>query len=266
MRCRSLFKEAEHQHFLQSIGLSNVWGIKTRITWIMFVNAVIMNFLTLGYLGTKDGGYAIHSKYRYLAASSTSDNPQSGEEPFYIAPIVDQAIFSLNIIQIALAATTVLLIIIGQMPVTFAINTDKGKSITESLFSTAFEPLSVWYMLYFIVAMFGVVYNRLWLSVLLLDWMVLDSTTRDVLLAVRYPAKQLFATLIIICIFVNIFAAVYFYFFRQDIIFFNVYDMWEAFKLTLSYGIRGEYGVAHEMNNTLHNRMIVDLAFYFIVS
>jgi hypothetical protein len=41
--------------------------------------------------------------------------------------------------------------------------------------------------------------------------------------------------------------------------------MYETFKLALSYGIRGEYGISHEMTNTLGTRLIMDVAFYFIV-
>ena len=110
------------------------------------------------------------------------------------------------------------------------------------------------------------------------------------LYAVQAPFRQLVATLIIILIIINIFSGTHsnthsltyplthslfthslthsgiiFVAFRQDIKYLQVRDMWDTFKMAISYGIRGEYGVSHEMNLTLGNRLILDMAFYFIV-
>jgi hypothetical protein len=282
VRSRSLFKEAEHQHYLQSIGLLNLWGVKTRLTWLMFFNAVIMNLLILTFLGTDKYGSAYTEAkknaqfslvemmklgaHRYLAGSSSSGNTQTGDEPIVFDHSADVALYSLNIIQIVLAASVVALLFIGQVPVTFSIQKDNGKSLLNAFVHTAMDPLPVWYIGYLIITILGIVYNRLWLCALLLDWVILDSTTRYVLLAVRYPARQLLATMIIILIVVYVFATVYFYFFRSDAISdFNIFDMWEAFKLSIAYGTRGEYGISHEFNNTLGSRLVVDVAYYFIV-
>jgi len=69
-----------------------------------------------------------------------------------------------------------------------------------------------------------------------------------------------------ILISLNVFAGVIFFLYRGDVIGFDVSDLWKCFKLVMSYGIRGEYGVSHEMTNTIETRMVFDLAFYFIVS
>jgi hypothetical protein len=138
-------------------------------------------------------------------------------------------------------------------------------SVLEAMVYTLMDPLPLWYSIYFLFTFLALFENRLFLSLLLLDFAVLDPTTRHLLDAVKNPARQLAATLVIIVIVLNVFAGVVFYFYRNEVIGFDIHSMWESFKLGLSYGIRGEYGVSHEMTNTLGVRMIVDLAFYFIV-
>eukprot|EP00981_Chlorochromonas_danica_P014745 scaffold8739_cov173-Ochromonas_danica.AAC.4 len=41
--------------------------------------------------------------------------------------------------------------------------------------------------------------------------------------------------------------------------------LWDALKLCISYGFRGEYGVDHEMDPTLGERMVLDVVFYIVV-
>jgi hypothetical protein len=114
--------------------------------------------------------------------------------------------------------------------------------------------------------MLGLFSNRLFLSALLCDYVVLDHVTRDLVVAIVYPARQLLSNLILILIVVNIFMAAVFFFYRHEVVGFDVNNLWASYKLGFSYGIRGEYGIGHEMTNTLGMRTFLDLAFYFIVS
>jgi len=71
----------------------------------------------------------------------------------------------------------------------------------------------------------------------------MDSTTRDLLMAILNPVQQLAATLVIILIMMNIFAGVIFVFFRNDFNNgFTVNSLWDMLKTAISYGFRGEYG------------------------
>lgn len=278
-RSRSLFKESEHQQYLKSLGLSNVWDFKTRTTWIMFCNAVLMNILLLGYLGTRSkesNHYAFksltpsHFDLSTISLMSSSTTESTGDtllNVLYINPIIDDLLEALNALQVLLSAITLSIHFLGSMPVKYSTYVENGNSIFQAATSLIFDPLSIWYTVYFCFTLFGLIFkNRLWLTLLLLDWVVLDSTTQNLLLAVQYPARQLFATLIIIFIFVHIFSAIYFQMYRSDVLHFEIFDLWESFKMTFSYGTRGEVGISEQLFETLGPRTVFDIAFYFIVS
>ena len=265
---RLLYKEAIHQTILKRIGLSLLIFLKSNLTGFMFINAIIMNALILIYYGTTTNNGIHHTEYRRMLAASSTDDSRDGTElndSLYISEKIIYVLNGLNLFQILLSIITVAIIMITAVPIYFQYHSEQGKNVLISSFQTAIETSFLWYCTYLLLTILAYFYNSFILSGLLLDFVSIDSTIRDVLLAVQYPARQLFATLIIILIIVNIFAGIVFSVYRHDVIGFNLYDMWEAFKLTISYGIRGEYGISHEMNNTLGNRLILDILFYFIV-
>ncbi len=270
---KQLHREAAHSQSLSLLGFSNLWSIKTKLTWLMFANAVIMNCLNLTYYGTIDSEGVTHfaaDYHRALAGGGTDDfKPVDGDSEYaqdlYMQSDVHTVIKTLNIVQMALISVTIFIIFIVRIPVTYETCLEKSLSKIEAILNTMSDPIPVWYCFYLVVCIVALVYNRLFVSILLLDFVVLDSTTKDVLYAVQAPFRQLVATLIIILIIINIFSGIIFVAFRQDIKYLQVRDMWDTFKMAISYGIRGEYGVSHEMNLTLGNRLILDMAFYFIV-
>jgi hypothetical protein len=345
----NLYREAKHQQYLRKFGVSDLWSLQNRLTWLMFSNAVLMNGLILGFYEVKssssgdshseshfdsyptssptsahhdsyptsspssvhhdDGIYSGHHVVggriltrmagtiythatQFLHASSNSQWDQqeynsiipvrmnegsssvdsSGyratAHDLYMSPVVNEAIDLLTILQILLAAAVVFIIIVVRVPVRYTAHQEKRTVNSlpfESVLYTLADPLPIWYSIYLLLTFLALFENRLFLSLLLLDFAVLDPTTRHLLDAVKNPARQLIATLVIIVIVLNVFAGVIFYFYRTQVVGFDIWSMWESFKLGLSYGIRGEYGVSHEMTDTLGVRMIVDLAFYFIV-
>jgi len=267
---RLLYKEAIHQTKLNRVGLSFLLGLKSQLTWLMFGISIILNALILIYYGTTTADNQHHTEQRRYLAGSTDDHSGPGistslNDELYIDLEIEQVISGLNLLQILLAITTVIIIIITAVPIHFQYHSEQGKNIIVSLFQTAIQTTFLWYCMYLVICILAYFYNQFILSGLLLDFVSIDSTIRDVLLAVQYPARQLGSTLVIILIIVNIFSGVVFSLYRHDVIGFNLYDMWQAFKLTISYGIRGEYGVSYEMNNTLGDRLILDILFYFIV-
>jgi len=264
---RLLYKEAIHQTKLNQVGLSFLLGLKSQLTWLMFAISIILNALILIYYGTTTSDNVHHTEQRrYLAGEETGSTISTSlTDELYIDVEIKQVISGLNLLQILLAMTTVVIIIITAVPIHFQYHSEQGKNIIVSLFQTAIDTTFLWYCMYLLVCILAFFYNQFILSGLLLDFVSIDSTIRDVLLAVQYPARQLGSTLVIILIIVNIFSGVVFSLYRHDVIGFNLYDMWQAFKLTISYGIRGEYGISYEMNNTLGDRLILDILFYFIV-
>jgi hypothetical protein len=209
---------------------------------------------------------AMLTQFRQLS-EATDVLQTSPTAQLYLPPVADDVISVLNAVQIILAAATLGIFLAVQVPVTYSSKREQDQSgVLSALLFTALDPLPLWYTIYLGVAIISLIYSRLFLSALLLDWVVLDATTRDLLLAVQYPARQLVATLVIILIFLNIFSGLIFAFYRLDVVGFNIFDMWETLKLCISYGFRGEYGVGHEMTNTLGERLVLDFVFFFIVS
>jgi len=267
-RCRSLFVEARHQRFLQRFSLSYLWGIRKKIAWLMFANAIVMNCLVIAYfaLTTEHSSSSTATPHGFSLSSSSTSGVTHSTGALTMPSTANYIVVILNSVQVLLACVTIFIHMIGLNPVTYQLQRENGNNLVSSLIAAGSEPITLWYTVYLVVACIALKYDKLWLTCLLLDWVMLDSTTRDVLRAVQYPARQLMATLIIILICINIFAGILFTEYRMDIITFDVTTLWDCFKMCFSYGLRGEYGVSHEMSETLGLRMIFDMTFYIIVS
>jgi hypothetical protein len=270
--------ESVHQQFLKKASLSKLWMIRYYLTRYMFMNAFTINVLTLLFYGSEGHGedyYAAtghestsDSSHRLLsAASSSSSSSDTAHDHLYINPFASEAIHVLIIIQAICALVTVSIFFMVQVPVRYSteIESHKNPNHLYAFLYSILDPLTLWYIGYLFFTVLAYEVNPLFCSVLLLDWIVLDSTSQDLLLAISYPVKQLAATLIMIVIVINVFAFIIFVLFRHDVVTFNIHNLWETFKLCISYGFRGEYGPDHEMIPTIGQRMILDLAFYFVV-
>jgi len=174
----------------------------------------------------------------------------------------------LMVVQMILSFLMALIYIVVRVPSNLMSNLENGKSIYISTLNAITDPLPAWYLCFFILSVLAYTVDKIYVVGFLLDWIVLDATTRDVLKAVQYPARQLFATLVTLVITLHIFSAFYFIYFPIDLQAFHLYpidSLWNSFKLAISYGIRGEYGMAHELEDTLGSRMLLDLVFYFVI-
>jgi hypothetical protein len=263
-RVKTLHRESMHQQLLKRYGLTNLWTVKYYLTRLMFLNAIVMNCIILAYYGIEYNHHSYYASQHRQLSTAAITSPIEGTlfVPLYILHIIEY----LNIVQLGFSVLTVGIFVVVKIPVTYTTEHEKRKSIVSSLFFAMLDPIPIWYSGYFVFAFLGLEVHPFFLSALLLDWIVLDSTTQDLLWAVVYPARQLVATLVIILIMQNIFAGVMFMFFRQDVVTVPVMNMWDALKLCISYGFRGEYGIDHEMEPTLGIRMLMDVSFYFIVS
>eukprot|EP01039_Chlorochromonas_danica_P008105 gene8101-8940_t len=288
-RCKGLYQRLLHQQLLKKYGLSDLFTIKYYLVRFMFVNALVMSILLLVFYGTTSNGekltpangsvlyYTLQQGVRRLfgeedtmSMSSASrmlesDGTEYPRDPLYMAHSVHSVLDCLNIIQIICAIFILLILSVVELPVTFCSALEKHKIVLEAVYYTLQEPLPIWYIIYLTMTLLAFWVNRTFITVLLLDWVVLDPTTQDVLLAIRYPVKQLIATLIIIVIVLNIFSSVVFVLYRDHVTTFRIVDLWDALKLCISYGFRGEYGVDHEMDPTLGERMVLDVVFYIVV-
>jgi hypothetical protein len=154
-----------------------------------------------------------------------------------------------------------------RLPVIYSTYTSTGVHELLSLFYALTDFLQVWYFVYFGVTLLAIFKSYLFLSLLLLDFIVLDATSRDVLYAVVIPARQLFSTFIIMMIVLYITAVVIFVFFRNDYLSFEDDNntMWVSVVLAFNYGIRATEGLGQYMFDTTGIRLLVDTTIYFIL-
>ena len=304
-RCHGLWREATHQNWLQRYSLDVIVYVKSWLAWAMFGNALIMNCLLIAYYKTTPDEHTNQNvtsdSLGHLYVASVASSVQSFEltgvelndtdlghrmlnagggalvnaypDKLTMDSDVDNIINVLNYVQAVLAAFNLAIIIISNMPIKFQILFAETQQSFDSIYYSYFislvkvimEPINLWYSVYFLFTILGITVHNLFLTVLLLDFVLLDTTTRDVLRAVYSPAKQLIATLAVIMISIVVFAAVVFYLYRQDVVELMCDSLWETIKIAISYGVRGEHGVAGMMTNTTGPRFMLDISFYFVV-
>lgn len=252
----------------------------------MFLNALIINVLLILFYGTVHNGsadYAAHpfhsseahfpshepvsspTTHRYLSSAGTS-HVSSAPDQLFILQDISEVVLALTSMQALCALLTVVIFFVVQVPVRFAAEKESTENVIVAGLFSLLDPLTIWYGGYLVMTILALEVNPLFVTVLLLDWIILDSTSQDLLNAIFVPARQLVATLTMILITLNIFSFVVFVLFRHDVMTFQIHNLWETLKLCISYGFRGEYGVDHEMEPTIGPRMILDVMFYFTVS
>ena len=236
---KSQYIETQYQSLLKPFGLNYAWAWRERIEWLMFINAVVVNCLLLEYLDKRAG---------FTVAVSDVDS-------------VLQAQLS---VQIALAALLTFLFFFIRLPAKFMSGLENGMTQWTALIATISDVTFIWRFVYLVLTVLAISFSYIFATALLLDWVALDATTRQVLKAVQYPIRQLVATFIIIVIVLNIFAGAYFMLFIDECEF-ELDSLFDAWKLALSYGLRGEYGMGHEFVHSIGERLVLDVAFYFIV-
>jgi inositol 1,4,5-triphosphate receptor type 3 len=155
---------------------------------------------------------------------------------------------------------------------------------------TCTDTFTLYYLFYTIIAFISFKYENALHPFLLLDIIVKNSTTADVVKAVVYPAKQLSAAALLGVFVIYIFAMITFKNFASDFRYDggdDVYGkpgfddfmsqedaehlnedcrtLWGCFKVSLNYGMRLSGGTGDIMQHTLEGkRLLLDL-FYFLV-
>jgi inositol 1,4,5-triphosphate receptor type 3 len=247
-RSHDLYREIKHQQLLKEYKISGIFSRtnQNRSTWIAFILTCIINAIFL--------------------FSYNDDGAEDGGRPS-LGTTVSLVIQPLNVIQIVVAAFTLLLFLIVRVPVKHQFYIAAGYGEYTSWLNAMTEPLTLYYFIYLAIATVGLTQHEL-LPLLLLDICVKNSTTRDVLNAVVFPYKQLGMTMILGFFVIYIFAFILFYRFRDDFEDDAEKDCESLFKCTLTtvnYGLRLQGGIGDIMTHTLVDRYIVDLLFFFIV-
>jgi hypothetical protein len=167
-RSHELYREVKHQQFLTEKNVSFVFSRTTqdRATWFTFILAVVINAIFV-------------SKYSY----------HSGEPS--ITPFYDQLTNALNLIQLLVSFFALLLYAVVRSPVKYHSFIAEKNNTFNAILLCGSDPLAMYYMVYFAISLLGYVSANYYCSLLLLDIVVKDSTTRDLLNAVVTPGRAI---------------------------------------------------------------------------
>ena len=276
-QARHMYIEATNQRVLRQIGIGNIARWKNRLLRVMYWNACIMNFIMVAYyvkrtISDDDGhgvddhavdDHAVDDGHRRLAGAAAA--PVYPEAENFMAEAPMDALVILNVVQCIFSFATLLIYALVRVPTTYRAHIESGKNYLNVLLGTICDPIPLWYLVYFVLAMLGLLYNPLFLAALMLDFVVQDSTTKDVMTAVTQPWRQILSTMALIAICSYIFAVVIFQLFWDEVVTFQDTTLWDTVKVAITYGIRGEYGIGHEMTPTIHARVIMDVIQWVIV-
>ena len=173
-RSHDLYREVKHQQLLTEAGVSGIFSRKNQnfATWITLYLAVLINGLFLSNYTYRDGNPTI----------SQRDNTIT----LYV-----------NLLQALVSAFTLLLWVVVKSPVVYQSLQESGHSLSDTIFRTATDPMTVYYVIYLVISILGVAVDNYYCSLLLLDIIVKNSITRDVLMSMVSPWKQLLMALIL---------------------------------------------------------------------
>ncbi|KAJ1386101.1 hypothetical protein B484DRAFT_302257, partial [Ochromonadaceae sp. CCMP2298] len=127
------------------------------------------------------------------------------------------------------------------------------------------EPLTAYYVIYLVISILGVVLENYYCALLLLDIIVKNSITRDVLMAMVTPWKQLVMATLLQAFVIYIYSFYIFYFFPNDVDDGWCNSLYACLKFTLSYGLQNGGGVGDGFIHSVGQRLLLDLSFYCIV-
>jgi hypothetical protein len=167
-RSHEMYKEVKHQQLLTELNLSSIFSRTNhnRATWITFILTVVLNLF-----------FVWNYTYRTGAPS--------------ISILVNNVTNYLNIVQTVVALFTLVLWIVVRSPVIYQSFSETDYSHLEKIFYTATDGMTLYYVIYLTISIFGVVLQNYYVTLLLLDIVVKNSTTRDVLNSVITPRKAL---------------------------------------------------------------------------
>jgi len=231
----------KHQQLLTEMNLSRVFSLtnQNRATWISFVLAVVLN------------GFFI-SDYSYRTGEPT------------ISDWVNNVTTYINATQTVVALFTLILWLVVRTPVIYQSYLASNVSRLEAVLYTATDGMTLYYVIYLGISLLGVFVENYYVSLLLLDIVVKDATTRAVLNAVITPWKALAMGALLQAFVIYIYAFYSFYFFRSDIA--PLCDtLTLCLKFTLSYGFQNGGGIADSYEHSTGNRLIMDLTFFCVV-
>jgi hypothetical protein len=155
------------------------------------------------------------------------------------------------------------------MPVKYQSYIAGGNSKFETLLYCAVEPMALYYVWYLSFSLLGQLLAYDFLPFLLLDVIVKNSTTRDVLNSVIYPRKQIIMGGVVILFLVQIYTFFTFLYFRSAIhhqAFEFCSTFYDCYKVALRYGLASGGGIGDVFSVTVGKRWPLDITYFFVVN
>jgi hypothetical protein len=214
---RDLYREALHHDKLERYEISNAWDLRGYLSWVMLLSCLVVNLLLLAYYRRDQNDLSL----------LLPDN-------------IELAIFALLVAQAIYSVWSLVVYLIVRTPVLYWSYADLYQSRSLAIAKVLVDPLFLWSVCYLLFSLLALFRNYLYVSVCLLDFIAMNPTSRDVLNAVVYPARQLTAAIAILLIIVNIFAMVIFssYDGSYDLEGIQNQSLWDSFRLVVTYGVR----------------------------
>eukprot|EP00937_MAST-01D_sp_MAST-1D-sp2_P002362 g2362.t1 len=270
-RSNDMFIELQHEEFLTDWHVDWIFNRVTqdRATWISFFIACFVNLLILGEQHEDPGcgskAEAIGGCITMSPAANVDDYGWFSRLAYEVSGSrVDLTDFLtyLNVVQIIFASFTFVLFVVVRVPVKYQLTRihDGGRSVQTSVLAAVTDASTLYYFGYVCVCILVKDVSPLFASVLLLDIVMKNSTTRDVLRAVIIPAKQLMATLVLMVFVIYIIS----FFLECD-------TLLSCFQTTAGYGLRQSGGIGDQTgmdgrtDRALGPRFVVDFLFFAIV-
>ena len=245
-RSLGLYNEIKHQEVLINLGVATVFSptVKERLTWMTFILTLVINGLFIGYYTNSDG----------IAEPSVSDD-------------ILTATFGLNIVQVILSSFVLILNVVVRLPVVYKAASDEGLSAFECITACVQDTMTVYYVGYLVVSVLGVVLKDYYVPFLLLDIIVKNATTQNVVKAVYLPRKMLLAAFLLGLFVLYIYSYYIFLFFRGYPTDGDCQSLWGCFKFTLVYGMMYGGGIGDGLEHNIGiQRIILDLSFFLLIT
>jgi inositol 1,4,5-triphosphate receptor type 3 len=262
-RAKHLYLEIKHQEYLTELGVAKVFSPATQnsATWITFCLALVINVLFVVY-------YEQHADYDYEFPDAT--------DPI-IPTDIRTVISALNYIQISISVFTIILNLVVKSPVICAGFMEEGMGIYSAILYTAMDGMTLYYLWYLLFACLGAFYEDIYITYLLLDLIVKNPTTADILNAVVIPADSLIVAFIMGAFVIYIYTFFIFIFMPYRITAdddmtpggmdgMNCVTLWGCYKYVFAYGFRAGGGVGEVMFVDVGDAVWLHLTFFLVVT
>ena len=260
-RAKVLYTEVKHQEKIVQWGLDGIFTRSNQniITWLAFFLAMTQNLLFLGYYDRRDSNDFIADDYVLLH----TDGP-------YMPSNIVLAVNILNYLQITCATFVNLMMFVVRSPVIYETlkESPEGYTELECVIRTVCDPMTMYYIVYNVIAVLGLTVEDYYSTLLLMDIIVKNSTAQNVLMAVIVPRWNIIMALVVTVFVCYIFAFYMFMYFPVDHLdgLYLCDTLWGCTKFVVDYGILMGEGVGEALNHTVGKRWLLDTLAFFAIT